>query len=327
VGRGLRSPALAVLLIAPFVGETFSTASSPLQLVMPWSVPLVVGMYGCGVLVCHEVAIRFGFGWSGLALLGVAYAVYEEGLIDRFWWDPAFWEEAGVGDYSVVGGLNVLLAAHLTIFHAAISVITSILIVEWLFPGHRDRPWVGRRGLVLATLALTVVVPIFSLQFYVPSVAAFVFSASLMLVAIAAAFAVPQGAAQPNRPVRRRRRGLAWVALLATSSHFVLTYAVPHLGLPWPVGVVIALAPVGLGAAVVRTRSSTGIHGDDGLRVVCGMTSFFLALGFIIGLGGRYDLTLGAVLAAAALRWMVNSTRPVADTAPDRSASPSPHGP
>jgi hypothetical protein len=45
---------------------------------------LVVGMYGCGALLCREVAHRYGLGWPGLLLLGAAYGVYEEGLVDRF---------------------------------------------------------------------------------------------------------------------------------------------------------------------------------------------------------------------------------------------------
>ncbi len=303
------SPAIAILVIAPFVGETLSTASSPLQLVMPWSLPLVVGMYGCGVLVCREVAHQFGFGLPGLCLLGLGYAVFEEGLIDRFWWDPAFWQESGVGGYSVVGGANVLLAAHLSVFHVAVSVCTSILVVEWLFPGHRDRPWVGRRGLVLAGLALVVVVPVFSVQFFVPPVGAVAVAGALLVGAVLAAFTVPRARERPQTGVGPRRRGVAWVALVATGAHFVLTYAVPHLGVPWLVGVLIALAPVVAGVVVVRALATTGPLGEDGLRAVCGMVSFFLLLDVVIGLGGRFDLSVGAVLAAIGLRRLVQVTR------------------
>jgi hypothetical protein len=172
-----------------------------------------------------------------------------------------------------------------------------------------------------------VVVPIFSLQFHVPSLAGLVFSAALMLAVTAAAFLVPRAASQRARPRSGRRRGTAWVALVATASHFVLTYAVPHLGLPWPLGVVIALAPVALGVAVIRALDTTGLYGSDGLRVVCGMASFFLLLDVVIGLGGRYDLSLGAVLAAAGLCWMVKTKRPsvVANSAGQPQNGPEHH--
>jgi hypothetical protein len=60
--------------------------------------------------------------------------VYEEGLVDRFWYDPGYWAETGVDGYSVVWHVNVLLAAHLTVFHTAVSIVAAIVVVERLFP-------------------------------------------------------------------------------------------------------------------------------------------------------------------------------------------------
>lgn len=57
-----------------------------------------------------------------------------------------------VGRYGVAGGSNVLIATHLTIFHAAVSICASVLVVEHLFPDVRSQPWVGRTGLVIAGL-------------------------------------------------------------------------------------------------------------------------------------------------------------------------------
>ena len=82
----------------------------------------MIALYGCGALVCREVVHRFGLGVAGLVLLGVAYAVWEEALVDRYWFFPRFWAESGVGDYSVWWHTNVLLALHLSVFHAAISL-------------------------------------------------------------------------------------------------------------------------------------------------------------------------------------------------------------
>jgi hypothetical protein len=79
---------LTLLVVAPFFGEVLSTATAPLDILLPWNLALVVGMYGCGALPCREVAHRYGLGWPGLLLLGAAYGVYEEGLVDRFWYDP-----------------------------------------------------------------------------------------------------------------------------------------------------------------------------------------------------------------------------------------------
>jgi alpha-beta hydrolase superfamily lysophospholipase len=46
-----------------------STATAPLDIFLPWNPASVVGMYGCGALLCREVAHRYGLGWPGLLLL------------------------------------------------------------------------------------------------------------------------------------------------------------------------------------------------------------------------------------------------------------------
>lgn len=60
-------------------------------------------------------------------------------------------EEGGLGSYSEAWHTNVLLATSLTVFHVAVSIVSTIVLVELLIPEHRQRPWVGRRGLVVAT--------------------------------------------------------------------------------------------------------------------------------------------------------------------------------
>ena len=139
----VRSPALAILLVAPFFGETLSTS---LDLVLPWNVALMAALYGSGALICREVARRYRLGLLGLGLLAAAYGVYEEALIDRYWFNPQYWADVGVGSYSEVWHTNLLLAVHLTAFHTAVSIGASILIVERLFPAHRERAWAGGWG-------------------------------------------------------------------------------------------------------------------------------------------------------------------------------------
>ena len=84
-------------------------------------------------------------------------------------------------------------------------------------------------------------------------------------------------------------------AFAATGTHFVLTYALPTTGVPWPAGIVLALAPIAAGALVIRRLTGPG---PGGLAVVTGVLGFFVLLDAAIGLGGRYDFTAGGVVAA-----------------------------
>ncbi|HSV64698.1 MAG TPA: hypothetical protein VLJ59_02165 [Mycobacteriales bacterium] len=47
-----------------------------------------------------------------------------------------------------------------------------------------------------------------------------------------------------------------------------------------------------------------GAQGPDGLRVVTGILAFVILLDALVGLGGRYDLTIGALATTLALWWI-----------------------
>lgn len=306
MGRWLAShPVVLILLLAPFFGEGLSGSSPPLVLVVPWHLAFMVALYGCGALVCREVAVRAGLGFPGLCLLGVAYAVWEEALVDRYWFFPDFWADSGVGTYSVVWHTNVLLAVHLSVFHAAVSICCSVLVVEWLAPRFRARAWVSRRSLVVAALALALT-PVFYGEFDQRPPGPVLVAAGALLLAVAG-LAVVVGRRFPppapeTPPSRAPRRGLAVVAFVCVLAHWVAVYTLPTTELPWPLGVAVALVPVAVGIVVVRAMATTGPYGVDGVRVVVGLLSFFVALGLLVGLLGRYDMIASALITGWALR-------------------------
>ncbi|AEV85763.1 hypothetical protein ACWT_4741 [Actinoplanes sp. SE50] len=312
--RALGSPALRILVLAPFFGEGLSGSSPPLDLLMPGRLAFMMALYGCGALVCRDIAHRFRLGLPGLILLGVAYAIWEEGLVDRYWFLPAFWTDSGIGSYSVVGHTNLLLAAHLTVFHTTISIGAAILVVEALVPRARDRPWASRPALGLTGLTLAATPLIYGEFAQRPPAAVLVATGALLIAVIALAFPVgrrrpgaPPAAAghSPRRrtPTRRddgsRPRGrLGAIAFTGAAAHWILTYAVPGTGLPWPLGLSLALLPVVVAALLLARLATTGPYGADGLRVIIGLLTFFALLDLLVAALGRYDMLLSAALAA-----------------------------
>jgi hypothetical protein len=287
-------PSLTLLVVAPFFGEVLSTATAPLDMLLPWNLALVVGLYGCGALLCREVAHRYGLGWPGLLLLGAAYGVYEEGLVDRFWYDPSYWDEVGVGDYSVVLHINVLIATHLTIFHTAVSIVAAIVVVERLFPTQRAQSWIGPIGMGLCGVAMAAVLFVYWEEFYAPPVPVLLAAALLCVLLVLAAF-LARGHATATRASDTPSARLGLIAFVCTAVHFASVYAMPSTGLPWPIGVALTLIPVAIGVLLVRRTATGGLDGPDALRVVTGIITFFLLLNIFFGLGGRYDMTLAAL--------------------------------
>ncbi|WP_248961303.1 hypothetical protein [Sphaerisporangium perillae] len=298
-------PVLALLLMAPYLGEVLSTATSPLDLLLPWNLALFVALYGSGALLCREMAHRWGLVLPGLALLGAAYGVYEEALVDRFWFDPKYAHDTGIGDYAQVWHTNLLLATHLTAFHTAVSVCSSVLVVTWLFPGDRDRAWVRPRGLVVAGIAMLLVLFLVYEDHVRPTLGPVLVALGVSVLIVVTALLsrrLPRLARASSR--RPRPRLLGVVAFVCTGTHFVLVYAVPSTGLPWPAGLAATLTPLVVGVLAARRWATTGPLGRDGLWVVTGILGFFVVLDALVGLGGRYDLTVSAVLTALVLAWL-----------------------
>lgn len=306
--RAVTSALVLILLIAPIFGEGLSGSSPPTDLLLPWNFAFMMALYGCGALVCRDVAHRFGLGFSGLVLLALAYGVWEEALVDRYWFFPQFWEASGVGAYSVVWHTNVLLAVHLSVFHTAISICASIFVVEWIVPHSRNRPWVGRATLVAAGLVLAVTPVIYGEFDQRPPAMVLLAAALLLLALVLTAFIVgrrPGLVPLPRANSKHRpRRGIGTLAFACVLAHWILTYSVPQSGLAWPLGVAVSLVPVAVGLLVVPRLAVTGPYGSDGVRIVVGMLCFFVLLDLLVALLGRYDMLLSALFAAWLARWL-----------------------
>jgi hypothetical protein len=108
------------------------------------------------------------------------------------------------------------------------------------------------------------------------------------------------------------------VAFLCTGAQFVLTYTVRLIGLPWALGLVVAVAPILIGIVAVRRLATTGPLGHDGFWVVTGILSFFMVHDVVIGLIGRYDLIAGVLVAFVLLL----AHRRTAAVRPSRSGKP-----
>ncbi len=142
-------PALTLLLTAPVFGEILSTSSPPAEFFQPATFLILVGLYGSGALLVRECVRRWHKGWISILLLGMAYGIYEEGLVVRSFFDPN-WVDIGVlGSYGRMAGINWIWSISLTIFHAVVSIGLPILVVELVFPQNRKDPWLGKAGLVI----------------------------------------------------------------------------------------------------------------------------------------------------------------------------------
>ncbi len=291
-----------MLILAPVFGECLSAASAPLDFLWPPSLVLLVSLYGCGALLCRELARRHGLGLLGLCLLATAYAIFEEALVDRFWFHARPADEGGLGHYSEVWHTNVLLATNLTVFHIAVSIVSTIIVVELLFPEQRQRAWVGPRGLGVSVVAFLVLPPLLYGEYTLDPLPQLAVAAALMVVLVLTALRLPGRPSlwQSEASTSPARRGVAPVAFLATAANFLLM-GLSDTSTPWPLAVVAVLSPLAVAYLLIRNRVSGPVFGRDGLRVVSGILGYYCLFAFTLGLLGRYDLMLGAIAVAVVL--------------------------
>ncbi len=154
-------PALALFFVAPVFGELFSGSSPLNEYINPLTFIILSLLYGCGAILVRELVVRWKQGWPSLLFLGFAYGIYEEGLVVRSFFDPAWMDLGALGVYGRVDGVNWVWAEHLTIYHALISIAASIAFVEILYPERRGDPWItSRKGWFANWAGLLVILPV-----------------------------------------------------------------------------------------------------------------------------------------------------------------------
>lgn len=146
-----RAPWGLALLTTACAELTFTAVAVPKTWLL---LPLLVVMYGAGVLVIREAVVRAGGGWPSLVLLGVAYQLAEDGLGLQALTSPRMYGAAEWGLRYL--GVNVTYWESQIGIHVVLSVLVPIGLANLLFPAQRNRPYLGRKGLIGA-VALAIV--------------------------------------------------------------------------------------------------------------------------------------------------------------------------
>lgn len=154
------APLVLVLMTTACAELTFTALAVPFTFLL---LPLLMVMYGAGVLLIREAVVRVGGGWPSLALLGVAYQLAEDGLGLQALTSEKMY---GAADWGVRAlGLNLSYWEGQIGVHVVLSVLVPIAIVDLLFPQRRSEPYLRTGGLV--TTGVLAVVGVLGLRFLI----------------------------------------------------------------------------------------------------------------------------------------------------------------
>lgn len=304
-------PAVALLFLAPVLGELVSGHQAPLQFFNPILFVALALPYGCGALLCREFIRRWRKGWLGFLLLSVAYALYEEGVVSRALFDPHWREATALAQYDHVAGVNWTYGIMLTHFHVAISMFASVMLAELLYPERRRRPWLSNRQAALCGLVLALWAPLLALlakadqPLYVPSVLLWALTGLAIVGLVVAARLIPPG---PPWRVPHRAPRPAWFLILGAvnmTAVFGTVFILPEAGVRPPLALSVAFLLALDGAALwllLRWSGHTTAWDDrHRLALVTGLLAFFLVFGVMSDLERFEGKSLVSGVAALAL--------------------------
>lgn len=292
---GTRRAVFTLLILAPLCGEMLSGSMPPLEwIVNPFGVLLITMLYGSGALLIREFVHRWGKGWPSVLLLGLAYGIYEEGLVVRSFFDPTWGDLDRLAWYGRALGVNWVWTLNLTWFHATISTAIPILIVErLLYPELRDRPWLTRRGMKIHGLLFGSMLIIgIGFEMHAPPLG-YVACAGAMAALwwLARRWPEPDAARVQAAAQQVPRPRRVWLfGLLSMIGLFITLWVIPGLETPALIGVAASLA---LPVIAVRRGRRLGVWAwgpREQWAVAAGAMSFWTGLAWLAVAGPTMPL-------------------------------------
>lgn len=117
---------------------------------------MLVLMYGCGTVLIRELSVRWKMQWS-VMFLAVAYGIIEEGITTKAFFNPG-WTVSSLSGYGMYGGVQWPLTVLLLVYHAILSTLIPIALINLRWPEYAAVPILGKRGMIINGCGLAGVV-------------------------------------------------------------------------------------------------------------------------------------------------------------------------
>jgi hypothetical protein len=188
------APAIGLFFLAPLVGE-FLLGNVAIDALV--GLLILAPMYGGAAVVIREVARRNGRGWPTMLLLGLAYAVFEEGLVTQSLFNSNYFNANLLSEtYIPALGIGVWWTLFVLTLHTVWSINVPIALVEALVPSRSRIPWLGNVGLLVAGVLLALgsyvsYATTYDFAQFIAPMPQLVGAAVIVVLLIIAAFALP----------------------------------------------------------------------------------------------------------------------------------------
>ena len=104
----------------------------------------------------REAKVRWNLQWS-VIFLAIAYGIVEEGLMVKSFFNPGHVDMGILSAYGSLLGIQWVWTVQLIIYHAVISILMPIAIIELLWPEYKNVPLLQKKGLILTFTGISLV--------------------------------------------------------------------------------------------------------------------------------------------------------------------------
>lgn len=288
-------------ILSPVIAELCSGSSPPLEFFIPTSFALLLGLYGAGVLIVRELAVKWNLGWAGIVVLGIAYGILEEGVAIKSFFDPYWMDLGGLGEYGRYLETNWVWAVWLTIYHASVSITIPITLVWFAYPGLRKERLLTKKRFeaVMAILLLDVFVCLALLNPYPAYLPMYILSIAAVLFFVWYAKQIPKGFMAPRgllptwSPLR-----FAVLGFMLLFVNFLLSAVFVNTGVHPIVPIALMIAFSAFVAFKIRDHLGRTENLPQTAYFACGVLSFLVLFGFLTELGGMLGMSVVAFVLA-----------------------------
>lgn len=316
------APTIVLFSLSPFIGEVLLGSAPPAEFFTFFGLTVLTILYGGGAILARELTLRWHKGWVSLLILGAAYGIIEEGLMVKSFFDPNWMDIGILGSYGRWAGINWVWTLQLTIYHSIVSIAIPIQLTELIFNNHKDKAWIGRKGLIILSIffAADVAFGYFALTSYRPAANIYWLTAAFVVTLILLAWRLPRQIFLPRTTALPKPFRFWIIGFLGTVMFFFAFWALPHTEIP---PAITLLSVTGLMVVITwrifRMSGNASVWTDrHRLALIAGPLSVFILLSPIQEFDtSRIDNTSGMTLVGIAMSifllwlwWRVNKYPP-----------------
>ena len=147
---------ILLFFLSPVLGELLSGSAPPIEFFNPFGFLIITVFYGGSTLLIREAKVRWNLQWS-IIFLAISYGILEEGIMMQSFFNFNHGDLNSLVHYGEYFGIHIPWTISLIVYHATISTLIPIKMVELIWPSYKNTPLLKNRSLIIIGTSVTII--------------------------------------------------------------------------------------------------------------------------------------------------------------------------